>query len=182
MRVREPGAVGRATSMAADLVTIARALATVPICIAILAGARDVALAIFILAAASDALDGWLARQTRGASPRGALLDPLADKILVVGTLAALAAVGVGWPVTVVAVLVGAREALVTAIRVRAFARGIALPTDRSAKAKTVIQMVGVALIIVGGRPWAVAGAVIVGLAFLVSMVTLRGYLAPRLA
>jgi CDP-diacylglycerol--glycerol-3-phosphate 3-phosphatidyltransferase len=166
----------------ADRVTLARALATVPICIAILAGARDVALAIFILAAASDALDGWLARRTAGAGPRGALLDPLADKVLVVGTLVALAAVGTGWPVTVVAVLVGAREALVAAFRARAFARGITLPADRSAKVKTVIQMVGVALIIVGGRPWAVAGAVIVGLAFLVSIVTLRHYLAPRLA
>src|SRR6266550_3106767 len=62
---------------------------------------------------------GWLARRSGSATPRGAFIDPLADKVLVVGTLVALAAVGNGWPVTVVAVFVGVRECAVAVARTR---------------------------------------------------------------
>jgi CDP-diacylglycerol--glycerol-3-phosphate 3-phosphatidyltransferase len=165
---------------AADLIAIFRALAVVPIVWAIAAGERSVALAIFVLAAASDALDGWLARRCGGATPRGAFIDPLADKVLVVGTLVALTAVGTGWPVTVITLLVTLREGIVALVRMRALARGIAVPAGRLAKMKTAVQMVGVALIIVGERPWSVAGATLVGLAFLLSLVSLPRYFATR--
>jgi CDP-diacylglycerol--glycerol-3-phosphate 3-phosphatidyltransferase len=160
----------------ADTLAIARALAVVPIVWAIANDQHGLALTIFLAAAATDALDGWIARR-RGTTALGALIDPLADKVLVVGALIALSAIGVGWPVTVVAVATGARELLVAVARVRAFRRGTALPADTLAKAKTVAQLVGVALIIVGGRPWAVLGAGLVGLAFAVSLLTLRRYL-----
>ena len=162
---------------AADLVAVLRALAVVPIAWAILAGADAVALALFVVAALSDALDGWLARRT-GATARGAFLDPLADKILVVGALLALTLASRGWPVTVVTILVALREGAVALLRARALGRGIALPADRLAKAKTVLQMAGVALIIVGGRPWAVLGAGIVGLAFVLSLLNVPRYLS----
>jgi CDP-diacylglycerol---glycerol-3-phosphate 3-phosphatidyltransferase len=162
---------------AADLVAVLRALAVVPIAWAILAGADAVALAVFVVAALSDALDGWLARRS-GVTARGAFLDPLADKILVVGALLALALAARGWPVTVVTILVALREGAVTLLRARALGRGIALPADRVAKAKTVLEMVGVALIIVDGRPWAVLGAGIVGLAFVLSLLNVPRYLS----
>lgn len=162
---------------AADLVAVLRALAVVPIAWAILAGADAVALALFVVAALSDALDGWLARRS-GSTARGAFLDPLADKILVVGTLLALTLASRGWPVTVVTILVALREGAVALLRARALGRGIALPADRLAKAKTVLQMAGVALIIVGGRPWAVLGAGIVGLAFVLSLLNVPRYLS----
>lgn len=167
---------------AADLVAVLRAVAVVPIVWAIAAEQHTIALGLFLLAAASDALDGALARRSGDVGPRGALLDPLADKVLVVGTLAALTAVGTGWPVTVVTALTALREALVALIRLRAFARGLALPADRLAKAKTAAQMVGVALVILGERPWPVAGAALVGLAFLLGLVTLPRYFASRRA
>ena len=167
---------------AADALAIVRALLTLPIAWAILAGVRDVALVLFLAAALTDALDGYLARRWRTLSPRGDFLDPMADKILIVGTLLALTVAGAGWPVTVVTILVALREGLVALLRARALARGIGMPADSIAKAKTVMEMAGVALVIVGGRPWAVVGAGVVGVAFLVGLVTLPRYLSARLA
>ena len=95
---------------AADLVAVLRAVAVVPIVWAIVADQRLIALGVFTVAAASDALDGVLARRSDSSGPRGALIDPLADKILVLGTLLALTATGSGWPVTVVTLLAVLRE------------------------------------------------------------------------
>ena len=161
----------------ADALALARGVAAAPIAWLILADERPLALALFLVAAASDAVDGWIARQSE-LTDRGAFIDPLADKVLVVLTLAALALAGAGWPVTLVAVGVAARETLVTVLRVRA---GIAeMPADRWGKLKTAAQMMGVALIIVGGRPWSVLGAGIVGLAFVLSVATLPRFLHVR--
>ena len=165
---------------APNALTLFRAVAVIPIVLGIAAGERSVALAVFVLAAASDALDGWLARRSGSASPRGALLDPLGDKVLVLGTLGALTAVGTGWPVTVVTGATALREGLVALLRVRAFTQGVAFPAERLAKVKTAAQMIGVALIIVGERPWPVAGATLVGLAFLLGLATLPRYFAAR--
>lgn len=165
---------------AATALTGFRAVAVVPIVWAIAADEHVLALGLFVLAAASDAVDGLLARRSGNASARGALLDPLADKVLVIGTLLGLTAVGSGWPVAVVTALTVLREGVVALVRVRAFARGAPLPADRLAKIKTAAQMIGVALIIVGERPWPVAGAALVGLAFLVSLVTLPRYFDAR--
>lgn len=161
----------------ADAVTLLRALATVPIAVAIAADERALALGLFVAAAASDAVDGWLARRSNGVSAHGALLDPLADKVLVVGTLVALSAAGRGWPVAVVTILVAGREIMVALVRIRAFARGVAVPTDRAAKMKTAAELAGTLLIVYGTRPWAVLGAGVVGLAFLAGLYTLPRYL-----
>ena len=166
---------------AANALTVSRAVAVVPIVWAIGADQRVIALVLFAVAAASDAVDGVLARRFGNVSARGALLDPLADKVLVIATLGVLTAVGTGWPVAVVAALTALREGIVALARVRAFARGVPLTADRLPKIKTAAQMIGVALIIVGERPWPVAGAALVGLAFLLSLATLPRYFATRL-
>jgi len=163
----------------ADGLGLARALAALPIAWLILTGDRALALGLFLIAAASDAADGWLARRS-GQTARGAFLDPLADKILVVLTLAALAIAGTGWPVTLVTLGVAAREALVTALRMRVGSS--AMPADRWGKWKTAAQMIGVVLIIAGGRPWAVLGAGAVWLAFVVSLATLPRFFTGRRA
>ncbi len=69
------------------------------------------------------------------------------------------------------------RELLVAALRARAYRRGVHLPADTVAKAKTVTEMLGVAFVITDGRPWAVLGAIVVGLAFLLGLATLPRYL-----
>ena len=161
---------------AADALAVLRAVLVVPIGWAILAGDDIVALSLFTIAALTDALDGWLARRSAALTPRGAFIDPLADKILVVGSLSALTIAGRGWPVAVVTILVALREGLVTLLRARSLSRGIAVPAEAVAKAKTVLEMVGVALIIFDGRPWAVFAAGIVGLSFMLSLTTLPRY------
>ena len=161
---------------AADALAALRAVLVLPIAWAILAGDDLVAVTVFVIAAFTDALDGWFARRAASLTPRGAFIDPLADKILVVGALLALTVAGRGWPVTAVTVLVALREGLVTVLRSRSLGRGISVQANMVAKAKTVLEMVGVALVILDGRPWAVLGAGIVGLSFILSLATLPRY------
>lgn len=166
----------------ADGIALARAVALLPVAWAVAADQRVIAFAVFAVAAASDALDGWVARRSAATGTRGAYLDPMADKILVVGTLLVLAVAGRGWPVWVVAVLAIVREGIATILRTRAVARGTSQPADRIAKLKTAGEMIGVALIITGGRPWAVLGAGLVGVMLLVGFATLPRYVTTRSA
>jgi CDP-diacylglycerol--glycerol-3-phosphate 3-phosphatidyltransferase len=134
-----------------NALSAARALLVIPVTLLIATGDASLALVVFLVAAATDALDGPLARR-RGATAVGAALDPLADKILVVGTLAALAVRGVA-PVWAV-VLILARE--LVAIRVRARApRGFGATAD--GKAKTVVQVAAIALLLATAA-WPAAG------------------------
>ena len=168
---------------AADIVAALRAVAVIPIIWAIAADQRGIALAIFLVAAASDALDGWLARRTGALGARGAFIDPLADKVLVLGTLAALTfAPNAGWPVAVATVAIWARELIVMIPRASAMRRNAETPADLAGKAKTVLEFAGVALIIFGGRPWAVLGVIVLMVAFLVGVLTLPRYFRRRLA
>lgn len=126
----------------ANALTVGRALLVIPVIALVATGDAPAALFLFLLAAATDALDGPLARR-RGATGLGAALDPLADKILVVGTLAALAVRGAA-PTWAVA-LIFARE--IVAIQVRARSP---LPLGASAdgKVKTIVQVAALALLL----------------------------------
>jgi len=99
------------------------------------------ALALFVLASLSDYYDGVLARRYQVRSRLGQYLDPLADKILVIGTFGVLAlqapAVVPWWAVAVIAL----RDASVTALRSWVEAEGKTLQTYRVAKAKTMLQL-----------------------------------------
>lgn len=156
---------GRATqdgpswrSLVPNAVTFLRA-ALVPLVLVLLAvgdelaAARWWAFAVFVGAALTDTFDGWVARRIQGVSAFGALADPLADKLLVVGTLASLALFAeVPW--WVVAVIAG-REVAVTAMRLFVVRRaGVVVPATVWGKIKTVAQIVAIAAVIlplVGG-------------------------------
>ena len=77
---------------AANLLTTLRLLLVPPIIVAILQGRHERALILFVLAAATDALDGMVARSFRQRTQFGAYLDPIADKFLLSGVFLALAA------------------------------------------------------------------------------------------
>lgn len=128
----------------ANGVTMAR-VAFTPVLLLLVAGsgASYLALALWIALASSDGLDGYLARR-HGTTRSGAFLDPLADKLLVLGAMAALAARGVfAWlPVG----LIGSREVAMSVYRSWVGQRGVSIPARRSAKAKTVVQEVAVGL------------------------------------
>lgn len=101
----------------------------------------------FVLCA-SDGIDGWLARWL-GTTTSGAFLDPLADKVLVIGALITLVTQDVFWWVWVA--LIAFREVGMSVYRSVVARRGISIPARRSAKWKTVVQQFAVAFALL---PW----------------------------
>jgi CDP-diacylglycerol--glycerol-3-phosphate 3-phosphatidyltransferase len=103
------------------------------------------ALVMFLVAIVTDWLDGWLARRTQSVSPFGKVADPIADKILVLGTLIALIQTKeLAIPLWAVFTLV-IRELLIGGVRVIAGAQGKVLAADRFGKIKTGVQLVAIA-------------------------------------
>lgn len=132
---------------AADQLTIARA-ASVPVVVVLYAWSfpnHDYwATAVFCIAMTTDWLDGRLARRQGRATSVGTLLDPIADKILVLATLVMLVEQGVapGWMVAAIVV----REVLVTGLRQAAIERGVVLAARDLGKLKTWAQAVAAAV------------------------------------
>lgn len=108
------------------------------------------ALGVFVVAAASDWLDGYLARRRKQTSTLGAFLDPLADKLLVTAALVCLVDVDLlsAW----VAMVVIARELAVTGLRMVAAARDLVISASGWGKVKTLSQMAAIAALIVEPR------------------------------
>lgn len=106
-----------------------------------------VAAGIFILLAATDGLDGYLARSRGEVTNFGKFIDPLADKILVAAALLALIELGVlpSW----VALVILTREFIVSGIRMVAASQGVVIAASWYGKAKTVTQIVAIVLFIV---------------------------------
>jgi len=127
----------------ANALTAARLLAT-PLFILLIAdkGASWWTVAVGVLVAGSDGVDGWLARR-QGTTRSGAFLDPLADKVVVLSALFLLSYQHVlPWlPV----ILIGAREFLMSVYRSWIGRRGVSIPARPSAKAKTLIQDLAIA-------------------------------------
>jgi CDP-diacylglycerol---glycerol-3-phosphate 3-phosphatidyltransferase len=106
--------------------------------------AAYVAAAVFVFAAATDGLDGYLARRYSGATAMGQWLDPLADKILVTAPIIALTLTG-AFPLWATLVIV-LREFAVSVLRSRLGSRGISMPASWWGKWKTAAQMLVVVL------------------------------------
>jgi len=126
----------------ANLLTIGRLVLTVPLLGMILdTGASWSALALWVALCVTDGIDGHLARR-QGTTRSGAFLDPLADKVLVLGAMAALVANDTFWwaPVAVIAV----RELGIQGFRSYWGKKGLAVPATGMAKVKTVVQEVTV--------------------------------------
>jgi len=102
------------------------------------------ALAAFVVAAVTDFFDGWLARRLDAASAWGAILDPIADKVLVCAGVLGLMAVAASPAVVIPAGLILFREFTVSALR-EATAGRISLPVTLLAKWKTTLQLVALA-------------------------------------
>lgn len=140
----------------ANGITLVRLLAS-PVVVVLIVTLRVswVTVLVWVALASTDFVDGWVARR-QGTTTSGAFLDPLADKFLVLGALAALAATGAtGW---IPFALIAGRELGISAYRSVVARRGISVPARPLAKAKTAAQDLAITLLVlpgVDGRyPW----------------------------
>ena len=138
------GGIGRVFSRTVSLpdqLTVAR-IAAVPIVVLLFAwdfpNHAYWATAVFVVAMATDQIDGWLARRRGISSALGKLLDPVADKVLVLAALVMLVGEGVA-PAWMIALIV-VREILVSGLRLAAVERGVVLGARDLGRAKTWAQ------------------------------------------
>ncbi len=109
--------------------------------------AKMAAIGVFTVASLTDLWDGRLARSKNLVTDFGILMDPIADKILVLSAFLAFVQLNVvpAWMV----VLIATREFLVTGIRLFALGKGKVLPAEAAGKHKTVSQIVAISLILI---------------------------------
>ena len=103
---------------------------------------------VFILAALTDLLDGWLARSTGSVTPFGAALDHAADKALVAGALVALAFAAFTLPLAIAAAILIVRDIAIAGLREGLSAAGRTLPVSHVGKAKAAAEMIAIAALL----------------------------------
>src|SRR6202011_1815595 len=139
-----------------NLLTVVRILLVPVLVVALLektSGGDLLAAIVFAVASFTDAIDGWLARTRNWVTTFGKLMDPIADKLLIVAALIALVSLGrlEAW----VAMVIISREFAVTVLRVAVGAgQGVVISASGLGKLKTAVQVAMVlTLIAVHGRP-----------------------------
>ncbi len=147
----------RTSSLNPALIVTAARIALIPVVMALILmdGTADrwAAFWLYVLTAATDSLDGWLARSRGQVTVAGAFLDPLADKLLVAGALMCLVEVGQvsAW----IAMIIITREFAVTGLRLVAVSENLVIPASHVGKLKTLSQNVAIAWIILQvGYQW----------------------------
>jgi len=150
-----------------NVLTLLRILAVPVIVVALLGETPNgdaLAAGVFALAAITDGLDGYIARRRRDVTTFGKLMDPLADKLLIVAALVSLVSLNrlAAW----VAMVIIARELAVTGLRAVAVEQGVVISASWLGKVKTTLQVAAVfALIIWNPSPWPVDVLVYLALA-----------------
>ncbi len=136
--------------------TVARFIAVPIFIVVFMLGYHYIAAIIFIAAAFTDYLDGKIARKYNLVTNFGKIMDPLADKILVISALVCLVELGqvASWMLIVIL----AREFTVTGLRTVAAAQGIVIAAGMTGKIKTVLQMIAVPLLIIQNWPFSLIG------------------------
>jgi CDP-diacylglycerol--glycerol-3-phosphate 3-phosphatidyltransferase len=118
-----------------------------------ISGGSLIATIIFIVASATDTLDGYIARKRNLITNFGKFMDPLADKLLVSTALISLVAISRA-PAWIVIIMIG-REFAVTGLRSVASAAGTVIAASWFGKWKTVAQMVAIVLLMLNNFPFA---------------------------
>jgi CDP-diacylglycerol--glycerol-3-phosphate 3-phosphatidyltransferase len=116
----------------------------------VLAGNDSIALIVFLAAALTDLLDGYLARRWKQVTTVGTLLDPIADKLLVSAALISFVQIRLlpGWLV----VLIISREFAVSGLRSIAAAEGYTIEASELGKSKMILQVLGITLVLLSAR------------------------------
>ena len=127
----------------ANLVTVARVLIA-PFMFVLIPeqpGGSWLAFGLWFVLCSTDGIDGYLARR-HGSTTVGAFLDPLADKVLVLGAMVFLVSSDMFWIVPVV--IIAARELGISLYRTFVGAKGVSVPASKIAKLKTLAQQLSV--------------------------------------
>ena len=145
-----------------NLLTVARILLVPVLVVALLGNTPDgdvLAAIVFAVASLTDFVDGYIARASNSVTTFGKLMDPLADKLLIVAALVSLVSLHrlAGW----VAMVIIARELAVTVLRMGATQVGVVMSASFLGKLKTAVQIVAVLVLIAVRRHSAVADGLI---------------------
>ncbi len=148
---------------------------------------------IFVVAACTDFLDGYIARKYNMVTNLGKFLDPIADKVLVSTALIVMLTVPTiaPWYTGIAVAIILARELIVSGFRMVAASRGMVLAADKLGKAKTIFQDVAIALLLVSGENFLVVsgyeifnlvGLVLLAIATVLTIVSGANYLIKNRA
>lgn len=128
-----------------NVITISRIFASIIVPILILLDGdalRYVALILFIVAGISDWFDGYLARKLDAVSNFGRMIDPISDKLLIAGTMIALAAIdGWGWLMVIPAIAILLREIFISGLREWMITSNVIIHVTSLSKMKTFVQL-----------------------------------------
>jgi CDP-diacylglycerol--glycerol-3-phosphate 3-phosphatidyltransferase len=184
-RVLAPGDTPASNANIANIITVVR-IFLAPLFIWMLladngemGGLRYAAAALFIVAIATDSLDGHLARSRNLVTNVGIILDPIADKVLIGGALVTLSILDeLWWWVTIVIMV---RELGITVFRFAVLSKSV-IPASRGGKLKTVVQSVAIALYLVPlstlvGEWMLVVNAIVMAIALALTVLTGLDYL-----
>jgi CDP-diacylglycerol--glycerol-3-phosphate 3-phosphatidyltransferase len=110
-------------------------------------GAKVAAFVVFLSASLTDLLDGYLAKKNNQITDFGRLMDPIADKILILSAFLAFVEMGLvpAWMVVIILF----REVAVTGLRILALNKGKVIPADSGGKHKTVSQVLAILAILI---------------------------------
>lgn len=136
-----------------NLLSAARLALAIVLFVAIEQGWQQAALALFLIAASTDWIDGWWARRFHQVSRLGRIFDPLVDKVIICGAYVLLAAATETAIAPWMAVVVVVRELVVTAVRAEMERAGRDFSAAFSGKLKMVLQCAAVALEL-AARAW----------------------------
>jgi CDP-diacylglycerol--glycerol-3-phosphate 3-phosphatidyltransferase len=118
-------------------------------------GGSAIAAAVFVVAALTDGLDGYMARSRQAVTTFGKVMDPVADKLLIAAALISLVSMDrlAAW----VAMVIIAREFAVSGLRIAAGQQGVVIPASVLGKVKTIVQVAAVLALIAApdyGAAW----------------------------
>src|SRR5918999_902390 len=160
-----------------NALTLARIL-LVPVLVVALTvetpGGSTIAAIVFVVAALTDGLDGYIARSRQAVTTFGKIMDPVADKLMIAAALISLVSLDrvAAW----VAMVIIAREFAVSGLRVAAGQQGVVIPASALGKLKTFAQVAAIMALIAASNPHALGVDVLVYLAVAITVVSGADY------
>ncbi len=141
---------------------------------------KYIAVAIFIIASVTDAMDGYIARKYNLVTNFGKFMDPLADKLLVCAALICLVGTIPAW----IVIIIISRELIISGFRTIAADNGVVIAASYWGKFKTIFQMIMIIWLILDFDLWIyqVAGRILIYISLALTIVSMLDYIAKNKA